>query len=51
MVKQLKEISKKWNFTVLNLWDDKSFNNLSDEDRQLYMRDDIHPTKAGYKDW
>lgn len=51
MVNQLKEISKKWNFKVLNLWDDKTFNNLSDEDRKLYMRDDIHPTKAGYKDW
>lgn len=51
MVQQLKEISKKWNFTILNLWDNKDFNNLSSETRKLYMRDDIHPTKAGYKDW
>ena len=30
------------------MWDDKHFN-YSENERQLYMVDDIHPTRAGYK--
>lgn len=51
MVIRLNELSQKWGFKVLNLWSDKNYNNISDTDRKLYMSDDIHPTKAGYKDW
>ena len=30
---------------------DEEFNNISDEDRAVYMHDGIHPTRAGYRDW
>lgn len=51
MVDRLLELQGKWGIGVLNLWDDEQFNDISDEDRALYMRDSIHPTKAGYRDW
>ena len=51
MVRQLGRIAEKWDVTVLDLWNDDSFNGISKEDRSLYMYDDIHPTKAGYRDW
>lgn len=51
MVARVKELEAKWGIKVLDLWSDDSFNNLTDEERNLYMCDDIHPTKAGYRDW
>ena len=51
MVERLKELQKKWDIGILNLFDDASFNELSEEQRALYMNDPIHPTKAGYRDW
>ena len=51
MVKRLYEISKKWGIHVLDLWNDEEFNNISDEERALYMADPIHPMKAGYMKW
>lgn len=51
MVDALKELQVKWGIGVLDLWSDKEFNTLSQEQRILYMWDDIHPTKAGYSRW
>ena len=51
MVERLKELQKKWEIGILNLFDDPEFNELSEEQRALYMNDPIHPTKAGYRDW
>lgn len=51
MVKLLSEIQQKWNITVIDLWNDGEINNITDEERKLYLVDHIHPTKAGYKDW
>lgn len=51
MVTRIEALKDKWGIGVLNLWSDEAFNNISDEDRALYMSDDIHPTKAGYKIW
>ena len=48
MVERVKELQNKWNFNFLNLWDDDSFN-YNEKDRELYMLDPIHPTRAGYK--
>ena len=48
LVEATKELQKKWKFKFLNMWDDKNFN-YSEKERQLYMVDDIHPTRAGYK--
>lgn len=51
MVQQALLLAEKWDIGVLNLWSDPKFNSISDERRALYMYDDIHPTKAGYRDW
>ena len=48
MVERVKELQNKWNFDFLNLWDDDAFN-YNEKDRELYMLDPIHPTRAGYK--
>lgn len=51
MVALLHEIEKKWGCTVVDLWSDEALNNITDEQRKLYMLDGIHPTKAGYWKW
>ena len=51
MVGLLKDIANKWDITVMDLWNEPSFNAVSDEDYERYMADPIHPTLAGYKEW
>lgn len=51
MVDRLFELQQKWGIGVLDLWSGDAFNDISEEQRSLYMIDDIHPTKAGYRDW
>jgi lysophospholipase L1-like esterase len=51
MVDLLLEIQKKWNITVIDFWNDAEFNNITEEQRKIYLIDHIHPTKAGYKEW
>lgn len=51
MVNRLLEIKKKWGIGVLDLWSGQPFNTLDGVARKRYMADDIHPTKAGYRDW
>ncbi len=51
MVDLLAQVQTKWGIQVIDMWDDDSFNSISDEQRSLYMADDIHPTKAGYLEW
>lgn len=51
MVCRLLELREKWDIGVLDLWTDAEFNALSDDLRTLYMADNIHPTKAGYRQW
>ena len=48
MVKVLNNIKE---INVINLFEDQEFNSISKEERNLYMADDIHPTKAGYLLW
>lgn len=51
MVDRLMALKEKWDIGVLDLWSDAEFNSISDETRALYMNDEIHPTRAGYRDW
>lgn len=51
MVGRLRELRDKWDIGILDLWDNADFNNITDGERRLYMADDVHPTKAGYRDW
>ncbi len=51
MVDLLLRVQDKWGIQLIDMWDDASFNDISDERRSLYMADDIPPTKAGYLEW
>lgn len=51
MVNRLYELEKKWGIGILDLWSSDEFNNITEEQRKLYMKDSIHPYKAGYRDW
>lgn len=51
MVNLLLEIQKKWNIEIIDMWNDVDFNNITDEQKSLYMADSIHPTQAGYLEW
>lgn len=51
MVQRLKELQDKWGIGILDLWTSDEFNTVSDADRALYMKGNIHPTKAGYREW
>ena len=51
MVDMLNSLTKMYDIGVIDLYTDKNFNNISEEQRALYMADPIHPTKAGYLEW
>lgn len=51
MVALLLEIQEKWDCGVIDLWNDAELNDITEEQRSLYMLDGIHPTKAGYLEW
>ena len=51
MVELLGEIAEKWDIYVIDLWNNGQLNSVSGEQRALYMNDNIHPTRLGYRDW
>lgn len=51
MVDLLFEIQEKWDITVIDFWNDENINNITDEQKKLFLVDHIHPTRAGYRDW
>lgn len=51
MVDLLLEIQKLWEIEVIDLWNDAEFNDITPEQRELYMADPVHPTYAGYVIW
>lgn len=51
LVSILNEIATKMKFSVIDMYNDKNFNNISAETYALYMADPVHPTKAGYYYW
>ncbi len=51
MLELLDQVAEKWNIEVIDLYRDEAFNDISEEDKDLYMSDTTHPTKAGYRDW
>lgn len=48
MVMRTKELQEKWGFKFLNFWADDEFF-FNEQDKKLYMLDERHPTRAGYK--
>lgn len=51
MVEMFKKIAVNKNVGFIDLYTDKSFNDISNDDRTLFMADTLHPTKAGYLKW
>lgn len=51
MVDLLLEIQKKWDIAVIDFWNDEETNSITKDEKNLYLVDHIHPTKAGYKNW
>lgn len=51
MVDALLQIGEKYGIGIIDLYSDKAFNDISQEEYKLYMADEIHPTRAGYLEW
>lgn len=52
MVDRAKELSDKWGTYVIDLFNDKELNDITEDQRELYiLEDNIHPTEAGYYLW
>ena len=51
MVAAIKEIATINGIGVIDLYTDAAFNDITSEQRSLYMADKIHPTKAGHLEW
>ena len=51
MTALLLKIGEKWEIGVIDLWNDDAFNDITDAQRQCWLADAIHPTKAGYREW
>lgn len=41
----------KWNVGIIDLYRDEELNSITEEEKDLYMADNVHPTRAGYRDW
>ena len=51
MVDSLRLIAAERQVTLIDLYSNADFNDLSKEKRKLYMVDNVHPTRAGYLLW
>lgn len=51
MVELLFELKKKWDFGIIDLWNDKEMRNVSEDDYKRFMNDPVHPTRCGYEEW
>ena len=51
MVDVLHILADAMQFSVIDLWNDMDFNRITPQQRRRFMADEIHPTKAGYREW
>ena len=51
MVELLYDMKNRYDFYILDLYNDEEMCGVSDENYKKYMRDPIHPTLIGYKEW
>ena len=51
MVALLYDLQKKYDFYILDLYNDEKMRAVSEADYQRYMKDKIHPTLLGYREW
>ncbi len=45
------ELGRDYGFTVLDLWNDPDMRSVSPADYAGYMKDPVHPTEIGYREW
>ena len=45
------ELGEAYDFSVLDLWNHPAMRGVSREDYARYMRDPVHPTALGYREW
>lgn len=50
-VAMLSDLKEDYDFGLLDLWNDKEMQSVSDADYTRFMRDGVHPTLEGYRDW
>ena len=51
MLRQFLCYHQRKDITVLDLFYDEKFNDISQEKYNLYMVDPVHPKRAGYREW
>lgn len=51
LVRDLLRLAEEYGFYVIDLWNDPEMSAVSEEDRKRYMKDSVHPTLEGYRDW
>ena len=51
MVALLYDLKKKYDFYILDLYHNEEMLAVSETDYQRYMKDEVHPTLVGYKEW
>lgn len=51
MVDMLLRVAAEEEVSMLDLWNDEAFNDITPQQRALYMADKLHPTLAGYREW
>ena len=51
MIALLYDLKKKYDFYILDLYNDENMLAVSEKDYQRYMQDPIHPTLLGYREW
>ena len=51
MVQLLYRLQARYGFSILDLYNDEDMRAVSREDYRRYMRDPIHPTVLGYREW
>lgn len=49
LVTRLYRLREKWGFDILDLWQDTKISEAICRNRDIYMTDDIHPTRACYQ--
>lgn len=49
LVEQLYRLQEKWGIEIIDLWQDTKVSETICRSRDIYMTDDIHPTRACYK--
>ena len=51
LVDALAELSLKWDFDIIDLWNNPAMRAVSDDDYKKYMKDPVHPNRLGYIEW